>query len=419
MKIQSVIGREILDSRGNPTVEATVVLQDGTAGTASVPSGASTGKFEALEKRDGEKSRYGGRGVRQAVSCVNTEIRSLLVGKCAYFPETDALMLEKEGTADKSNWGANAMLAVSAATAKAAAASLHLPLYRYLGGVYGARLPVPMMNIINGGAHAANNLDIQEFMIVPIGFSTFSEALRAGVEIYHTLGQILRKAGKNTGVGDEGGYAPDLSGEEEAIEYIVSAIETAGYDTERVRLALDAASSEWQEKDHYHLPKQNRDLTTEQLVQLWDDLSAHYPIVSLEDGVGETDAAGWQMLTAALGERLMLVGDDFFVTNLRRLEDGIRQRSANAILVKPNQIGTLSETVAVVRRASEAGYSTILSHRSGDTGDAMIADIAVALNAGFIKSGAPCRYERIAKYNRLLRIESELGERAVFGVQRG
>lgn len=415
MKIKSVCGREILDSRGNPTVEATVILTDGSVGIASVPSGASTGQFEALELRDRDKSRYNGKGVLTAVQHINTEIRSLLEGKCASFYETDAILMEKDGTESKSSLGANAILAVSVAVAKAAAVSLRLPLYRYLGGRNGVRLPVPMMNILNGGAHASNNLDIQEFMIVPIGFDHFRDALRAGTEIYHELGRLLRKDGKNTAVGDEGGFAPDLQNEEEAICFIIKAIQSAGYDTDRVKLALDVASSEWLDKGKYRMPKQGQTLSTENLVQKWEDLIDRYPILSIEDGVGETDHAGWQMLTAALGERCMLVGDDFFVTNPKRLEEGIRSNAANAILVKPNQVGTLSETLEVVRRAGEAGYKAILSHRSGETGDTMIADIAVATNAGFIKTGAPCRYERVAKYNRLLRIESELSKKAVFG----
>ncbi len=415
MKIQNVIGREILDSRGNPTVEATVVLENGTTGTASVPSGASTGQYEALELRDQEPSRYLGRGVQKAVRHINGEIRKLLAGSSASFYEVDRRLMEADGTEDKSHLGANAMLAVSLASARAAAGSLHLPLYRYLGGMQGVRLPVPMMNILNGGAHASNNLDIQEFMIVPLGFPTFAEALRAGTEIYHTLGRQLKSKGKSVAVGDEGGFAPDLRDEREALDCIVAAIREAGYDTDRVKLALDAASSEWLEGEDYRLPKQGCSIRAEKLIGMWDDLSADYPIVSLEDGVGETDMRAWQMITEALGERMMLVGDDFFVTNPARLEEGIRRGAANAILVKPNQIGTLTETLQVIRRAAEAGYQPIISHRSGETGDTTIADIAVATNAGFIKTGAPCRYERTAKYNRLLRIEAELGGHALYG----
>ncbi|MGM9653503.1 MAG: phosphopyruvate hydratase [Eubacteriales bacterium] len=416
MKISNVHGREILDSRGNPTVEATVTLDDGTSASASVPSGASTGIFEALELRDRDKSRYGGKGVLRAVKNINTTIRSALIGKTPSFYAVDRILREADGTDSKSKLGANAMLAVSAATAKAAAMRLRLPLYRYLGGMNGVRLPVPMMNILNGGTHASNNLDIQEFMIVPVGFSSFADALRAGTEIYHALGAQLKKAGKSSAVGDEGGFAPDLADEKEAIEVILEAIRSAGYDTDRVKLALDVASSEWMEKEKYRMPKQKRTATTEELVHMWDELSAQYPIVSIEDGVGETDTEGWKLLTKTLGRRVMLVGDDYFVTNPGRLREGIRSRCANAILVKPNQIGTLSETLEVIRTAKEAGYSTILSHRSGETGETMIADIAVAVNAGFIKTGAPCRFERIAKYNRLLKIEEELGENAVYGI---
>lgn len=415
MRIKTISGREILDSRGNPTVEAVVTLQDGSVGIASVPSGASTGQFEAKELRDGDTARYKGRGTMNAVRNVNTVIRERLEGGCASFAETDRLLRELDGTADFSVLGANAVLAVSSAVAKAAAASLHLPLYRYLGGVSGVRLPVPMMNILNGGAHASNNLDIQEFMIVPTGFDSFREALRAGTEIYHTLGSLLKKEGKSTTVGDEGGFAPDLQDETEAIEYIIRSIEAAGYTTDSVRIALDAASSEWYEQGSYTLPKQKKNMTTEELVAKWEDLCDRYPILSIEDGVGETDRRGWKILTETLGERILLVGDDYFVTNPDRLRRGIADGTANAVLVKPNQVGTLSDTLEVIRIAGEAGYKSILSHRSGDTGDTMIADAAVALNAGFIKTGAPCRYERIAKYNRLLRIEAELGASARYG----
>jgi len=415
MKIKHVQGREILDSRGNPTVEAVVTLYDGNVGISSVPSGASTGQFEAKELRDRDPHRYHGKGTLDAVRNINSVIRELLEGKTASFREADRIMRTADGTEDFSVLGANAVLAVSSAVAKAAAASLHLPLYRYLGGVNGVRLPVPMMNILNGGAHASNNLDIQEFMIVPAGFSTFREALRAGTEIYHTLGDLLKKNNKSTTVGDEGGFAPDLKDETEAIDYILRAIETAGYSTENVKLALDVASSEWMEQGSYFMPKQKHKKTTEELIGKWEDLCDRYPILSIEDGVGETDMRGWKMLTVALGERILLVGDDFFVTNPSRLRQGIAEAAANAVLVKPNQVGTLSDTLEVIRIAGEAGYRSILSHRSGDTGDTMIADIAVATNAGFIKTGAPCRYERVAKYNRLLRIEEELGDAARYG----
>lgn len=417
MRIHSVHGREILDSRGNPTVEATVVLADGTVGRASVPSGASTGQFEALELRDKDPGRYGGKGVTRAVNHINTTIRDAVVGKCASFYDVDRILLQTDGTEDKSQLGANATLAVSLATAKAAAADLSLPLYRYLGGRNGVRLPVPLMNILNGGAHASNSLDVQEFMIVPVGFSSFAEALRAGVEIYHTLGRNLKKAGKSTAVGDEGGFAPDLDGDREAIEFILAAICDAGYDTDRVKVALDVAASEWASDGKYHMPKENRNMTTAELIQRWSDLVADYPIISIEDGVGENDDAGWRQLTEALGSKILLVGDDFFVTNPRRLRDGIAHGEANAVLVKPNQIGTLTETLDVIRIAAEAGYRSIVSHRSGETGDTSIADIAVATGAGFIKTGAPCRYERVAKYNRLLQIERELGDTAVYGLR--
>ena len=417
MRIHSVHGREILDSRGNPTVEATVVLADGTVGRASVPSGASTGQFEALELRDKDSGRYGGKGVTRAVNHINTTIRDAVVGKCASFYDVDRILLQTDGTEDKSQLGANATLAVSLATAKAAAADLSLPLYRYLGGRNGVRLPVPLMNILNGGAHASNSLDVQEFMIVPVGFSSFAEALRAGVEIYHTLGRNLKKAGKSTAVGDEGGFAPDLDGDREAIEFILAAICDAGYDTDRVKVALDVAASEWASDGKYHMPKENRNMTTAELIQRWSDLVADYPIISIEDGVGENDDAGWRQLTEALGSKILLVGDDFFVTNPRRLRDGIAHGEANAVLVKPNQIGTLTETLDVIRIAAEAGYRSIVSHRSGETGDTSIADIAVATGAGFIKTGAPCRYERVAKYNRLLQIERELGDTAVYGLR--
>ncbi len=418
MRIHSVHGREIIDSRGNPTVEATVVLADGTVGRASVPSGASTGQFEALELRDNDPNRYGGKGVRQAVENINTAIRDAIVGENASFYEVDRILLHTDGTEDKSKLGANATLAVSLATAKAAAADLSLPLYRYLGGRNGVRLPVPLMNILNGGAHASNSLDVQEFMIVPIGFSSFAEALRAGVEIYHTLGRNLKKTGKSIAVGDEGGFAPDLREDREAIECILTAIHDAGYDTDRVKVALDVAASEWAAEGKYHMPKENRDMTTEDLVKRWESLATEYPIFSIEDGVGENDREGWRQLTAALGNKILLVGDDFFVTNPGRLRDGIANGEANAVLVKPNQIGTLTETLEVIRVAAEAGYRSIVSHRSGETGDTTIADIAVATGAGFIKTGAPCRYERVAKYNRLLQIERELGDTAVYG-QRG
>ncbi len=415
MQIKNVIGREILDSRGNPTVEATVILENGISGTASVPSGASTGAYEAIELRDGDKKRYGGKGVQTAVHNINTTIRAAIRGRSASFLEIDRILRETDGTENKGKLGANATLAVSVSCARACAQSLSLPLYRYLGGMNGVRLPVPMMNILNGGAHADNNLDVQEFMIVPVGFSSFFDALRAGTEIYHALGAQLRKKGKNTAVGDEGGFAPDLKDTREAIETIIAAIQNAGYDTNRVKIALDVAASEWAEKDKYKLSKAGKVLTTENLVSEWEKLIAEYPIISVEDGVGEHDDAGWQMLTHVLGDKVMLVGDDYFVTNPARLKAGIRANAANAVLVKPNQIGTLSETLTVIRMAQTAGYRTVISHRSGETGDTVIADIAVAANAGFIKTGAPCRFERVAKYNRLLKIEEELGVHCLYG----
>ncbi len=414
MRIKNVIGREIIDSRGNPTVEATVVLENGAIGTASVPSGASTGIYEAIEMRDGDKSRYGGKGVCTAVNGINTVIRAALRGQSSLFYDVDRLLIETDGTGNKGALGANAILAVSLASARASSHALKIPLYRYLGGTGAVRLPVPMMNILNGGAHANNTLDVQEFMIVPIGFSAFSDALRAGCEIYQALGAQLKKAGKNTAVGDEGGFAPDLSDTAEAIEIIISAIKKAGYGTDSVKIALDAASSEWAEGDSYFLPKGKRSLSKEVLVKEWESLCKQYPILSIEDGVGEEDADGWRLLTRTLGKKIMLVGDDFFVTNPARLCAGIAEGQANAVLVKPNQIGTLTETLTVIRTAKEAGYKTIISHRSGETGDTFIADLAVATNAGFIKTGAPCRYERVAKYNRILKIEQELNKTAVY-----
>ena len=415
VKIRSVCAEEILDSRGNPTVEAAVLLEDGTGGSAAVPSGASTGKYEALELRDGDPKRYGGKGTLHAADHVNSVISPALSGCVLNQCGLDRRLLQLDDTEDKSNLGANAMLAVSLAAAKAGAQAARLPLYRYIGGIQAVRLPVPMMNVLNGGAHASNNLDVQEFMIVPQGFCSFSQALCAGSEIYHALGDILKKDGKSVGVGDEGGYAPDLSGEEEALDYLIAAIEKAGYTTEQVKIALDAAASEWADKDGYALPKAGIRMTGEQLIDKWNALSEKYPIVSLEDGLGEDDFAGWIQMTLRLGGRMALVGDDLFVTSKKRLCQGILQGAGNAILIKPNQIGTLSETLEVIRIAQENGYRTILSHRSGETEDTSIADIAVGVNAGYIKCGAPCRSERVAKYNRLLRIEAQLGSAAVYG----
>lgn len=413
-RIRCITAREALDSRGTPTVEAIVSLEDGSYGCAMVPSGASTGKYEARELRDGDEKRYGGMGVLRAVEKIRGPIHNELVGMKCVQGAVDSRLIHLDDTENKKRLGANAMLAVSIAAARAGARYADMPLYRYIGGVSGSVLPVPMMNILNGGAHAANNLDIQEFMILPIGFGSFCEALRAGVETYHTLGAILKREGKNVGVGDEGGFAPDLDGPEEALDYIVRAVEEAGYDTDKIKIALDAASSEWAKGDAYVMPKSGSSFRADELIRLWDDLSARYPIVSVEDGLGEDDRAGWRQMTERLGDRLMLVGDDYFVTNPKRLLDGIQNGCGNAVLVKPNQIGTLTETIEVVRTAKAHGYKTILSHRSGETGDTTIADLAVALNTGFIKTGAPCRGERTEKYNRLLKIEQDLGGAGTF-----
>lgn len=414
-KISSVSAREVLDSRGNPTLEATVTLEDGSAGTAVVPSGASTGKYEALELRDNNENRYGGRGVLRAAENVNTILNRELSGLVCNQGMVDCVILRTDGTDDKSRIGANATLAVSLAAARAGAAHSRLPLYRYIGGVDAVTLPTPMMNILNGGAHSDNNIDIQEFMIVPSGFGSFAEALRAGVDIYHTLGALLKADGHSCAVGDEGGYAPKLESERCALEYIVKAIEASGHTTERVKIALDCAASEWQCDSGYLLPKSGTRYTSAELTEHIAHLASEYPIVSVEDGLGEDDREGWKSMTATLGSRMLLVGDDLFVTNPRRLRNGITEGLGNAVLVKPNQIGTLSETLEVVRDASRAGYRQIISHRSGETADTSIADIAVAVNSGYIKTGAPCRSERTAKYNRLTEIEAELGCTAVFG----
>ena len=412
-------GREIIDSRGNPTVEATVVLSDGTVGVASVPSGASTGIYEAVEKRDGDRRRFGGKGVLEAVNGICRSISPELVG--CYSAEQsviDRLMCELDGTENKEKLGANAILAVSLANARACANAYQIPLYRWLGGARAVRLPIPMMNILNGGAHASNDVEIQEFMIVPIGAPSFSDAFRMGCEIYHALGEILKKDGLSTGVGDEGGYAPSLGGDEKAIDYIISAIEKAGYSTDEVKIALDAAASEWYDADGngYTMPKRGRRFDRESLIAYWSSLVKKYPIVSIEDPLDQRDFEGWSHLTREIGDKVMLVGDDLFVTNPKRLKQGIDMGAANAILVKPNQIGTLSEVIRVTDIASFSGYSYILSHRSGETEDTTIADIAVGLGAPFIKSGAPCRTDRVAKYNRLLRIEASLGHAAHYGL---
>ena len=415
--IKTVHGREILDSRGNPTVEVDVMLENGVRGRASVPSGASTGILEAHELRDGDKSRYLGRGVLKAVSSVNTEINEALKGKdVTNQEELDRLLIELDGTPNKSRLGANAILAVSLASAKAAANALGLPLYRYLGGEDAHVLPVPMMNILNGGAHATNNVDIQEFMIMPVSAPTWSEALRRSAEVFHTLKSVLKENNiPVTGVGDEGGYAPMLEKDEDALAMIVAAIEKAGYIPGKdFKIAIDAASSEWfdEELDAYHLPKSGKMLSRQQLVDMWLEFADKYPIVSLEDGMGETDWAGWEMLTKALGDRVQLVGDDLFVTNTKLLREGIERGIANSILIKVNQIGTLTETLEAIKMAREAGYTAIVSHRSGETEDTTIADIVVAVNAGQIKTGAPSRSDRVAKYNQLIRIEEELAEKA-------
>ncbi len=409
--------REILDSRGNPTVEVSVFLADGTVGMASVPSGASTGIYEACEKRDGNKARFGGKGVTDAVCSVCRTVSPSISGvsACEQY-ELDALLMRLDGTENKSKLGANAILAVSLAAARAAANWYHTPLYRYLGGVCSRRMPVPMMNILNGGAHASNNVEIQEFMIVPHGLPCFAEALRAGSEIYHALGKILKDRGLTTTVGDEGGYAPSLENDEQALELISEAISAAGYDTSTVGIALDAAASEWYSEDgKYIMPKRRLDYTTDKLIEYWCELCRKYPmIMSIEDGLDQRDIEGWKKLTECLGQKIMLVGDDLFVTSTKRLSEGISAGAANAILIKPNQIGTLSETLDVINLAKSHGYKFIISHRSGETEDTTIADIAVATNAPFIKTGAPCRSERVAKYNRLLRIEASLGPSAVY-----
>ncbi len=410
--IEKITGREIIDSRGNPTVEANVFLSDGTVAKGSVPSGASTGMFEALELRDEDKSRFFGKGVTRAVANINSTINRALRGMSVEdIYALDNAMKEADGTEDKSKLGANAILAVSIASCRAAAKSLGIPLYRFLGGVNANKMPLPLMNILNGGAHASNNIDIQEFMIMPVGFTSFREGLRASTEVYHSLKKLLVEEGLSVSIGDEGGFAPDLSSDDEAIMFILSAIERAGYQPETdFVLALDAAASEWKKGSagDYLLPKNGKTYTSDELISHWNKICNTYPVRSIEDGLDEEDWNGWQNLTADLGSLVQLVGDDLFVTNTTRLEKGIKLGCANSILIKLNQIGTVSETMDAVKMAQQAGYSTIISHRSGETEDTFIADLAVALNAGQIKSGAPCRSERVAKYNRLLRIEEEL-----------
>ena len=418
LAIEKVIGREIIDSRGNPTVEAEVYLLDGTVGRGAAPSGASTGEFEALELRDGDKSRFGGKGVTKAVENINTVINDALKGVDASdIYVVDTAMIAADGTKDKSNLGANAILAVSIASARAAANALEIPLYRFLGGVNGNRLPVPMMNILNGGAHAANTVDVQEFMIMPVGAPSFKEALRWCAEVFHALAALLKSKGLATSVGDEGGFAPDLASDEEAIQYILDAVKDAGYEPGKdFMIAMDAASSEWkgERKGEYVLPKAGTKFTSEELIEHWKKLVDKYPIISIEDALDEEDWEGWQKLTAELGDKVQLVGDDLFVTNTERLSKGIELGCGNSILIKLNQIGSVSETLEAIKMAHKAGYTAISSHRSGETEDTTIADLAVALNTCQIKTGAPSRSERVAKYNQLLRIEEELGTSAVY-----
>lgn len=418
LSIKSVHGREIIDSRGNPTVEAEVVLECGAHGIGAAPSGASTGEFEALELRDGNVARFGGKGVRKAVENVNTAINDALCGKnAADIYAADSAMIAADGTEDKSSLGANAILAASIAVARAAANAYDIPLYRFLGGANANRLPVPMMNILNGGAHAANTVDVQEFMIMPAGAESFRGGLRRCTEVFHSLASILGANGLATSVGDEGGFAPDLSSDSQAIEYILEAIQKAGYEPGRdFVLAIDAASSEWKggEPGKYVLPKSGERFTSSELASHWERLCKKYPIVSVEDGLDEEDWQGWRHMTKSLGERTQLVGDDLFVTNSKRLKKGIKLGCGNSILIKLNQIGTVSETLEAIKIAQKAGYTAVISHRSGETEDTTIADLAVATNAGQIKTGAPSRSERVAKYNRLLRIEEQLGASACY-----
>jgi len=420
LEIEKVVGREILDSRGNPTVEAEVTLIDGTVARGTAPSGASTGEFEALELRDGDKARYLGKGVQKAVENINTVINDTIVGMDASdIYAIDAAMIKADGTKDKSNLGANAILAVSIATARAAATALDIPLYRFLGGVQGTKLPVPMMNILNGGAHADSAVDTQEFMIMPVGAPTFKEALRWCAEVFHHLKALIKDMDDVTAVGDEGGFAPNkLASDEDAIEKILEAVKAAGFEPGRdFMIAMDAASSEWKSekgKGFYHQPKSGKDFTSDELIAHWEALVDKYPIISIEDGLDEEDWEGWQKMTAKIGHKVQLVGDDLFVTNTERLSKGIELGCGNSILIKLNQIGSVSETLEAIKMAHKAGYTAISSHRSGETADTTIADLAVALNTCQIKTGAPSRSERVAKYNQLLRIEEELGDSAVY-----
>ncbi|MBQ5338294.1 MAG: phosphopyruvate hydratase [Oscillospiraceae bacterium] len=420
LQIEKVIGREILDSRGNPTVEAEVYLMDGTVGRGTAPSGASTGEFEALELRDGDKSRYLGKGVQKAVENINTQINEVLTGMdVSDIYAIDKAMIEADGTKDKSKLGANAILAVSIATARAAANALGIPLYRFLGGIQGTKLPVPMMNILNGGAHADSAVDTQEFMIMPVGAPSFKEALRWCAEVFHTLKKLIKDMGDVTAVGDEGGFAPNkLTSDEEAIEKILEAIKAAGFEPGKdFMIAMDAASSEWKSekgKGFYKQPKSDKEFTSDELIAHWESLVDKYPIISIEDGLDEEDWEGWQRMTAKIGSKVQLVGDDLFVTNTERLSKGISLGAGNSILIKLNQIGSVSETLEAIKMAHAAGYTAISSHRSGETADTTIADLAVALNTCQIKTGAPSRSERVAKYNQLLRIEEELGASACY-----
>lgn len=419
LEIEKVIGRQIIDSRGNPTVEAEVTLADGTVGRGAAPSGASTGVFEALELRDGDKAKFGGKGVTKAVANVNELIAPALIGMDASdIYAVDQGMLKLDGTKDKSNLGANAILAVSLATANAAAKALEIPLYRFIGGVSATTLPVPMLNLENAGAHSSAPVDIQEFLVMPVGAENFSEALRWGTEVFHSLQKLIKDEGMSTAVGDEGGFAPEFKSQEDALDHLVKAIQNAGFEPGKdFVIAIDAASSEWKSDKgigFYHQPKSGKDFTSDELIEYWEQLIAKYPIYSIEDGLDEEDWDGWKKMTERIGHKVQLVGDDLFVTNTERLKKGIEMGVANSILIKLNQIGSVSETLETIKMAQKAGYTAIVSHRSGETEDVTIADLAVALNAGQIKTGAPSRSERVAKYNQLLRIEENLGDSASY-----
>ena len=419
LEIEKVIGRQIIDSRGNPTVEAEVTLADGTVGRGAAPSGASTGVFEALELRDGDKAKFGGKGVTKAVANVNELIAPALIGMDASdIYAVDQGMLKLDGTKDKSNLGANAILAVSLATANAAAKALEIPLYRFIGGVSATTLPVPMLNLENAGAHSSAPVDIQEFLVMPVGAENFSEALRWGTEVFHSLQKLIKDEGMSTAVGDEGGFAPEFKSQEDALDHLVKAIQNAGFEPGKdFVIAIDAASSEWKSDKgigFYHQPKSGKDFTSDELIEYWEQLIAKYPIYSIEDGLDEEDWEGWKKMTERIGHKVQLVGDDLFVTNTERLKKGIEMGVANSILIKLNQIGSVSETLETIKMAQKAGYTAIVSHRSGETEDVTIADLAVALNAGQIKTGAPSRSERVANYNQLLRIEENLGDSASY-----